>query len=83
MGSQQGRAMLERETVKYKFKLTAVAFANKVARIVFVLMTRGGSSPHHSNALVVAPAPHATQMPRVQDAMSGRRPVVKRALKVL
>ena len=31
--------VLERETVKYKFKLTAVAVANKVARIVFVLMT--------------------------------------------
>ena len=35
-------ALLERKTVKYKFKLTAVALANKVARIVFVLMTRGG-----------------------------------------
>ncbi len=34
--------MLERKAVKYKFKLTAVAVANKVARIVFVLMTRGG-----------------------------------------
>jgi len=34
--------MLERKTVRYKFKLTAVALANKVARIVFVLMTRGG-----------------------------------------
>src|SRR5271165_2669823 len=34
--------MLERKMVKYKFKLTAVALANKVARIVFVLMTRGG-----------------------------------------
>ena len=33
--------MLERKTVKYKFNLTAVALANKVARIVFVLMTRG------------------------------------------
>ena len=33
--------MLERKTVKYKVKLTAVALANKVARIVFVLMTRG------------------------------------------
>ena len=33
---------LERKTVKYKFKLTAVALANKVARIVFALMTRGG-----------------------------------------
>lgn len=35
-------AMLERKTVKYRFKLTAVALANKVARIVFALMTRGG-----------------------------------------
>ena len=35
-------SMLERKTVKYKFKLTAVAFANKVARIVFALLTRGG-----------------------------------------
>jgi hypothetical protein len=34
--------MLERKTVRYKFKLTAVALANKVTRIVFVLMTRGG-----------------------------------------
>ena len=34
--------MLERKTVKYKFTLTAVALANKVARIVFALMTRGG-----------------------------------------
>jgi transposase len=34
--------ILERKAVKYKFKLTAVALANKVARIVFVLMTRGG-----------------------------------------
>ena len=33
--------MLKRKAVKYKFKLTAV-LANKVARIVFVLMTRGG-----------------------------------------
>ena len=37
-------ALLERKTVKYKFKLTAVALANKVARIVFVLMTRGGQT---------------------------------------
>ena len=36
--------MLERKTVKYKFNLTAVALANKVARIVFVLMTRGTAS---------------------------------------
>jgi len=35
-------SMLERKTVKYKFKLTAVALANKVARIVFALLTRGG-----------------------------------------
>ena len=34
--------MLERKTVKYEFNLTAVAVANKVARIVFVLMTTGG-----------------------------------------
>ena len=34
--------MLARKTVEYKFKLTAVALANKVARIVFALMTRGG-----------------------------------------
>jgi transposase len=34
--------LLERKTVKYKFKLTAVALANKVARIVYALMTRGG-----------------------------------------
>ena len=37
-----GGRMLERKTVKYKFNLTAVALANKVARIVFVMMTRGG-----------------------------------------
>jgi transposase len=34
--------LLTRKTVIYKFKLTAVALANKVARIVFVLMSRGG-----------------------------------------
>ena len=34
--------MLARKDVEYKFKLTAVALANKVARIVFALMTRGG-----------------------------------------
>ena len=34
--------MLDRKTVKYKFKLTAVALANKLARIVFALLTRGG-----------------------------------------
>jgi len=35
-------SLLARKAVKYKFKLTAVALANKVARIVFALMTRGG-----------------------------------------
>ncbi len=35
-------ALLDRKTVKYKFKLTAVALANKLARVVYVLMTRGG-----------------------------------------
>ena len=34
--------MLTRKTVKHKFKLTAVALANKVARIVFALLTKGG-----------------------------------------
>jgi transposase len=34
--------LLAHKTVKHKFKLTAVALANKVARIVFALMTRGG-----------------------------------------
>ena len=34
--------LLARKAVKHKFKLTAVALANKVARIVFALMTRGG-----------------------------------------
>jgi transposase len=34
--------LLERKTVKYKFKLTAVALANKVARIVYALLTKGG-----------------------------------------
>ncbi len=29
-------------SVKYKFKLTVVALANKVACIVYALMTRGG-----------------------------------------
>ena len=32
--------LLARRAVKYKFKLTAVALANKVARIVFALMTQ-------------------------------------------
>jgi transposase len=34
--------LLARQAVKYKFKLTAVALANKVARIVFAMLTRGG-----------------------------------------
>jgi transposase len=34
--------LLERKDVKYKFKLTAVALANKLARIVFALLARGG-----------------------------------------
>ncbi len=34
--------LMARKPATYKFKLTAVAFANKVARIVFALMTRGG-----------------------------------------
>jgi transposase len=36
------RAMLERKMVKYAFKLTAVALANKLARIVFALLRSGG-----------------------------------------
>ena len=43
--------MLERKTVKYKFKLTAVALANKVARIVFVLMTSGQLRPDDRDRL--------------------------------
>ena len=35
--------MIERKTVKYKFKLTAVALANKLARIVYALATKGGN----------------------------------------
>ena len=34
--------MLERKTVKYKYKLTAVALANKLTRIVYALATKGG-----------------------------------------
>ncbi|MBV8442358.1 MAG: IS110 family transposase [Hyphomicrobiales bacterium] len=34
--------LFERKTVKYKFKLTAVALANKIARIVYALLTKGG-----------------------------------------
>jgi transposase len=43
-------SLLERKAVKYKFKLTAVALANKVARIVFALMTRGGEYDERSVA---------------------------------
>ena len=34
--------LLERKDATYKFKLTAVALANKLARIVFALLARGG-----------------------------------------
>jgi len=43
--------MLERETVEYKFKLTAVAFANKLARIVYALATKDG---HYEDRPVAA-----------------------------
>ena len=36
------RAMLERKSVKYAFKLTAGALANKLARIVFAVLRSGG-----------------------------------------
>ena len=36
------KALLERKTVTFKIKLTAVALANKLARIVFAILTRGG-----------------------------------------
>lgn len=39
---QWARAMLERKSVKYAFKLTAVALANKLARIVFAVLRSGG-----------------------------------------
>ena len=35
-------SMLARKAVSFKFKLTAVALANKLARIAFALLTRGG-----------------------------------------
>ena len=35
------KALIGRKTVKYNFKLTAVALANKLARIVFAVLTRG------------------------------------------
>ena len=43
--------MLARKTVKYKFKLTAVALANKLARIVYALATKGG---HYDDRPVAA-----------------------------
>ena len=43
--------LLERKTVKYKFKLTAVALANKLARIVYALATKGG---HYDDRPVAA-----------------------------
>ena len=36
------KALLGRQTAVYKIKLTAVALANKLARIVFAILTRGG-----------------------------------------
>jgi transposase len=36
------KGMLERKTVTFKVKLTAVACANKLARIAFAILTRGG-----------------------------------------
>ncbi len=36
------KALLARRPEKYGFKLTAVALANKLARLIFVLMSRGG-----------------------------------------
>ena len=36
------KRLLDRKAVAFKFKLTAVALANKVARIVFALLTKGG-----------------------------------------
>jgi transposase len=36
------KAMLERKTMTFKVKLTAVALANKLARIIFAILTRGG-----------------------------------------
>ncbi len=35
------KALLERKSVAYKVKLTAVALANKLARVVFAILTRG------------------------------------------
>ncbi len=36
------KALLARRPEKYGFKLTAVALANKLARLIFALMSRGG-----------------------------------------
>ena len=36
------KALLERQSVAYKIKLTAVALANKLARVVFAILARGG-----------------------------------------
>jgi len=36
------KSLLERKPLAYKVKLTAVALANKLARIVFAIVTRGG-----------------------------------------
>ena len=38
------KALLERKSVAYKVKLTAVALANKLARVVFAILTRGGAT---------------------------------------
>ena len=35
------KALIERKAVAYKVKLTAVALANKLARVVFALLARG------------------------------------------
>ena len=48
---RRASGMLERKTVKYKFKLTAVALANKLARIVYALATKGG---HYDDRPVAA-----------------------------
>ena len=62
--------MLERKTVKYKFKLTAVALANKVARIVYALMTRGGQ--YHGR-------PAAAEQQRSSSRNSRRKAIGSRA----
>ena len=45
------RRRSKRKIVKYKFKVTAVALANKLARIVYALATKGG---HYDDCPVVA-----------------------------